>query len=61
MLEQRPHVLVLGGPFVDVNNEDVFNGEILIEKGGDIKCLEFKDLYLNIFKYLDQHLANFNI
>mgnify|MGYP000939338410 CR=1 FL=1 len=53
--------MILGGPFVDVNNEDIFNGEILIEKSNELKCLEFKDLYLNIFKFLEKELGDLNV
>jgi len=39
----------------------VLNGEILIEKGTELKCLEFKDLYFNIFKYLEKELGDLNV
>lgn len=54
-------MLILGGPFVDVNNEDIMKGEVLLEHNGETKCLEFKDLYQTIFSYLEKELSSFNI
>lgn len=58
VLEEKPHVLVMNGPFIDCNHEDIAEGEVLFEKhSGEISCLEFGDLMVTIFQFLEEKLS----
>ena len=51
-------MLVMNGPFIDCNHEDVIEGEVLWTKSdGTVDCLEFALLMKNIFEYLSDKLS----
>ena len=58
--KEKPHSLVLGGPFVDCNNEDVRSGEIAYEDHSGIQVLGDGKLMKIIVEFLDQELSSLN-
>lgn len=52
---EQPHVVVMGGPFIDCNHPDVKSGEIFYEQEGasDVTCLSDRELILEIMALID--------
>jgi len=50
----RPHTLVLLGPFMDVNNQDIKSGDICFSdpKSGSTVFMDFDDLFTQIMTYI---------
>jgi DNA polymerase alpha subunit B len=56
---EKPHVLIMGGPFIDCNNEDVKSGELVFETPDkQIRCLTDKDLQKHLMSYLESELPS---
>lgn len=50
----KPHTLVLMGPFMDVNNQDIKSGEICMvdNKTNSTVFMDFDDLFIQIMTYI---------
>ena len=58
---KKPHLVVMNGPFVDINNEYVKEGEFLFKNDKEeIDCFEDLDIYASIKSYFDMTLKNMN-
>jgi len=59
--EQQPHVVVLGGPFLDLTNELICEGELFYNQDdGTVNCFEDTEIYGALKTYLDKKVAGLN-
>lgn len=53
--QQNPHLVILGGPFLDINHERMSEGELFYkDDDGSVNCFEDLEIYGAIKKYLEK-------
>jgi hypothetical protein len=58
----RPHALIFLGPFVDLNNKDIAEGEIIFENPNTNKhdFIDYDELFTNLMIIIDKELDGLN-
>lgn len=55
----KPHVLVLAGPFVNQNHEDIASGDLRYRdpESGELKFFDYEELFVQIMNYIDSQIS----
>jgi len=56
----QPHALILSGPFVNQNHEDIESGDLRYRDpdSGELKFFNYEELFTQIMNYIDAQLAH---
>ena len=58
--EEQPHALVLSGPFLSVQQEDVFSGDLRYRdlETGELCFMGYDELTQHIFNYVNREIGD---
>lgn len=54
--KDEPNGVILMGPFLDQNNEDISMGELFYERGGEEDCASHEELFKDLMNFIGKEL-----